>query len=152
PSLTSYAFTYQTAGLAAGVTVYRPAVGDILWDAWIATTTAFNGTTPLADISQFTGSAAPLGLWGDYASALDLSLVDTINVGGGPRGGGSTGNKNRTLTAASGGGTRPVPGIFTTTDALKLVVSQDGTQGGTAVGGTAGAATLYLLTLRPDPA
>src|SRR5512146_201439 len=51
----SFAFTFQTAGLAAGVAVYTPAIGDVIYDVGIAVTTAFDGTTPKLDIGSFSG-------------------------------------------------------------------------------------------------
>lgn len=46
-------------------------------------------------------------------------------------------------------GTRCFPCRFTTTEPLKVVVSQNGTPGGADPGSTQGAATLYLVTCTP---
>jgi hypothetical protein len=140
----AYNFAFDTANLDTGVPVYTPTVGELLMDAWISVLTAFDGTTPKADISQFTSSGE--GLWGDIGRLPDLSVGDSLHTGGGP-----TQGENLSLVAAAAftGSSSTIPAHFTTTDLLLLVVSQDGTQGGTAIGGTAGSAVLYFTICTP---
>ena len=158
-----FSFAYNTANLNTGVAFYTPAVGDILLDAWIEVDTGFNGTTPTADIGQFVASNS--GIFGINAISVLLDIAD------------STTNAPSLLTATSGvdfgsgvghggyavsgtqlefnsstpslSGFRAVPGKFTTTDALKLVVSQNGQKGGSAIGGSAGAGKVYIVTATP---
>ena len=150
-----YSFTYQTAGLTNGVAFYTPTIDDILIEAWIEVDTAFNGTTPHADISQFTGTSTPYGLWGwngVTGFGIDLAQVDTLDAGGGPLTGAnyvSGSAYNVSLADAAPGHIRKAPIRFTTADPLLLVVSTDGTKGGTAVGGTTGAGRIYIVTATP---
>jgi hypothetical protein len=151
--VTTYAFSFafDTANLDTGVTVWTPAVGELLVDAWMQVDTPFNGTTPKADISQFTGAGAPIGLFG-WLNGSGVSLVDADNIDGG--GGPLTSPNYTTRTLMMQGETavgnlRNAPARFTTTDPLLLVVSQDGTKGGTPIGGAAGAAVLYFQIVTP---
>jgi hypothetical protein len=141
----AYNFAFDTANLDTGVEVYTPTVGELLVDAWISVLTGFDGTTPRADISQFT-SASPNGLWGQTSNAVDLSSADSINHGGGP-----SNNDTQLSLSATGPGavTRAVPADFVSVDPLLLVVSQDGTRGGTPIDGAAGSAVLYFTICTP---
>lgn len=152
-----FSFTFATAGLNNGVAFYTPTVNDVLLEAWIEVDTAFDGTTPRADLSQYTGADTPYGFFG-WSSVLgpgiDLAVVDTTANGGGPlqgafpTGGGVT-IHNIALSQSYGEHQRRTPARFTTADPLLLVVSQDGTKGGAAVGGAAGAARVYVITATP---
>lgn len=139
----------DAAALANGVAVYTPKVGEVLLDAWFTVATAFNAAA-LADLSQYTGSGSPNGLWGWWA-APSLGTADTLNLGGGPPGAATPHNVSlATLAAFSwANGGRIVPAVFTTTDPLLVVVSQDSTKGGSATNATAGAAGLYIVTASP---
>lgn len=48
--LYSYFFNPNTPNIASGVPVYVPNPGEIIWDAFIIVSQAFNGTTPKADV------------------------------------------------------------------------------------------------------
>lgn len=141
-------FAYDTPGLVDGITVYAPAVGDLLIDAWIDVITAWNGTTPTADMSQFTGALAPHGLWYYSGAMPDLTVVRTVDQGGGPTihagGGGSDTN------LARGGGGDRIPSTFVTDDPLLLVVSQDGAKGGASPGASQGSAIAHVLIVTPS--
>lgn len=141
-----YSFTYATAGLSAGVAIYTPTIGDILLDAWLELDTLFDGTTPRFDMSQYTGSDAPAGLWGDLYQPIPLAAgdADTINHGGGPL----QGNTNVVALAVTPNG-RMAPARFTTADPLLIVCSQDGMRNGTAIDSAQGAARVYLVTATP---
>ena len=142
-----YSFAFDTPGINDGVAFYTPTVGDILYDVWYVVTTAFNGTTPFADVSQYTGSGAPGGLASGVATAHDLTVAASINNGGGPANATTT-DSSSYLTLRYNNGAA-LPGLFTTADPLKLVVSQDGLKGGAAVGGSAGAGKVYIVTSTP---
>jgi hypothetical protein len=140
-----FSFAYNTPGLNNGLVAYTPAVGEILLNAWIDVTTAFDGTTPKGDIGTFVG--VNYGLFSDIVAALGMNTPSGEDTGAGysfP----DSANTASLLAAALGttmaSAVRGAPGRFTATNPVKVVVSQDGTLGGTAVGGTAGAATLYL--------
>lgn len=150
--LRSFAFTYQTASLAAGVTIYTPAVGDVIYDIGIAVTTAFNGTTPKLDVGSFNGGTDGLfkNLAGNPVDGTKLYSAVTHNAGY------TSPNSALWLQAAVGSvgaaGTAAyvsTPLIVTTANALLLVASQDGTKGGTAITSTAGVGTVYVLTSTP---
>lgn len=146
-------FAWNTANLTTGVTVWTPSAADVaaralLIDAHIEVGTAFDGTTPFADISQFTGSLAPGGLWSANGSAVVLGYADDTQGGGGPLNNGDGSNK---ALAGMTTNYRPVPARFTTTDPLLLVVSQDGLKGGADPGASQGAATLFYSIAWPVP-
>lgn len=140
-------FAYDTPNLNTGVTVWTPAIGDVLLDAFFSVNTAFDGTTPMADIGQFLSA----GTTGVFASLIGTGMLpplgnaDLTTEGPSPMWGLS---QELAGSAAYAGGYSGVT-TFRTTDPLLLVVSQDGTKGGTAIGGTAGAASLYLVVATP---
>ena len=128
-TLGSYAFTYNTASLNAGVnTGITAASGKVMIFAWVTITTPWNGTTPLADFG--------------------------VGVSGGGSGvlGGIASNFPMTSSAAtpSGGATTPTlssftPAVWNTSGQIQLWVSRDATKGGTSPGASQGAATFYIL-------
>lgn len=141
-----FAFAYDTANLDTGAALYTPTVGDILLDAWIEIDTAWNGTTPLCDIGEFTSGAVsgylydtigPIGP--NQADADDgtntilqggrISLLSSADAvvnasvllkvsGAGP---------NLYVSAPNNGGLRTAPAKFMTANPVCVVVSQDGT-------------------------
>ena len=147
------AFAFNTAGLTAGVTLFTPAVGDILLDAWIEVDTAFDGTTPLADVGTFVGTNN--GLFATCAASglpVDLSVADSETGGTGYLWNAATSFANLPLGGmafGNSGSNRVAPGKFSAANPLKLVVSQTGAKGGTAIGGAAGAARVYVVTATP---
>lgn len=149
-----FPFAFDTPNINNGVAIYTPTVGDILLDAWIELDTTFDGTTPLADIGQF--SDVTFGLWGGNTVAIPLDTVPDDETGAGT-GLLTFGHRLRpTLQLSNVNGDmsldtpfRQVPAKFMSAAPLLLVVSQDGTKGGAAVGGTAGAGNVYLITATP---
>jgi len=147
-----FTILFNDAGLNAGITFYTPAVGDLLLDAWLEMDVLFDGTTPTFDFGPggtglFNATSASLGLNGGVDSGADI-------LHGGFPGNTGTGYNNSLMTAAAnfaGGlaGYYTSYGRFLTATPLKVWVSQDGTQGGAAIGGTAGAARLYIVTATP---
>ncbi len=140
---------FDTGGLVDGVVCYTPTIGDILLDAWISVTAAWDGTTPKADLSQF--SAETYGWLASIAAPVDLTIVDQDDIGTGMRGSGPTDSGIIQETIALPSSLRNVPAVFTTTDPVKVVVSQDGLKGGAATGATHGTAAVYLITATPTP-
>lgn len=138
-------FAYNTPNLNDGITLFTPAVGDVLLDAWFVVTEAFNGTTPQADIGTFDGATTGLFRLDGNGAYLDTA-------GDEPYGAGMLVVEGAYLSlSVIGVGPFHVAWQvkFTATTPLKLVASQDGSAGGTAVGGTTGAATLYVVVATP---
>ncbi len=150
-----YSFTFATPDLENGVVIYTPTVGDLLLDAWIEVTTAFDGTAPFADIGTFVG--ATKGLWGQINNdmAFDLRTQSDGTIAGAgvlilAGAFGSQGEQSLSVGGIAIANSEPlVPARFTAANPLKLVVSQTGQQGGTPIGGAAGAANVYLITATP---
>ncbi len=147
-----FAFAFNTASINSGVTIYTPTVGDILLEAWIELTTSFNGTTPKGDIGTFVGTSS--GLWKNSLFAgLPFDLTSTAAAeaaGTGVLVGQSAAFTLDPLSVAAQGDRRNyIPARFTATNPLKIVVSQDGLAGGAAVGGSAGAGNIYIVTATP---
>lgn len=147
-----FPFTYQTAGLATGVTLGTPAVGQVIYDIGICVTTAFNGTTPLLDVGTFNGGN--VGLFGELASsAIDgTKLYSAVTDNAGL----TAPNAAQWLQAAAGShgaaGTaayNSTPLLVTAANPLLLVASQNGQKGGTAITSTAGAGTVYVILGQP---
>ena len=166
-------FAFNTAGLAAGVGLYVPTVGDLLLDVWLEITTAWDGTTPLGDVGCLAGGATA-GLFKKIAGQAvpmtgadhtanqqtnllqgnnlnSLRLVEAVVQGTSEYNGlyavaGAAVNLDATAVAD---GSRLLPAKFVTTDPISVFVSQDGTAGGAAPGGTHGTAALCLVTSTP---
>ena len=141
----------MSASLRNGVAILTPAVGDILLDAWIEIDTAFDGTTPKADIGTF--FALNTGWFFNAGPKLiDLTVAD-VTLGFGYAGGGDpdyslAGLSNPTQGAGTGNG-RLVPGVFTMALPIYVVASQNAQKGGTAINSTQGSGVAHLLTLKP---
>ena len=135
------AVAFDDTGLATGIAIgYTPAIGD-LFSPVVVVTAAFDGTTPLLDIG-FTGDTNGFffAASGDK-TALDVSDLDALtafNVSG-----------SVTLDGTTPVVSTPAWAKATAADALLYWCSQDGTKGGTAIGGTAGAASLYIVAATP---
>jgi hypothetical protein len=139
--LRQFPFSFNTPGLATGADVlYVPKPGDLLLDAWVNVTAAWNGTTPKGDIAAAAGGflnflgALYSGNWIDMTKAGEPLTVNLLP----------------SLLAESGAtGIRAVPYKFAAADTIGMVVSQTGQGGGGDPGATAGAAILYLVTSTP---
>ena len=152
-----FTFHYDTPGLENGLPFFTPTIGDILLDAWFEVDVAFNGGSgALADIGTAVGSA--FGLWfGSNYGIFDITSAD----GDGARNGGGTFNTgllqnlNGNISSLAGlnavNAVRVVPGKFLTADPWKVWVSTNGQAGGGPVGGSAGTASVYIVTATPVP-
>lgn len=142
------AFAFGDAGLNAGLTVYTPAVDDILLDAWIEVGTAWDGTTPVGDFGQPVINAN--GYFGALVGGIDMTSVD-ISVAGansllvaeGPA------TNVSLVEQSSAQAQRVVPGKFRSVSPLKVWVSQTGNSGGAAPGASQGAAVAYVVVSTP---
>lgn len=163
----AYPFTYNTSGLSSGIDLYTPTPGDILLDAWIEVDTAWNGTTPLADIGFF--SVDTYGLF--YIKTYPYQLLRDMTAadGAGPDNPTSSGYlmamhsltysvyaANSLKVTPNFYGTmstlRVVPGKFTTDTPIGVIVNQTGTKGGASSGATQGEAIFYITTTTPTSA
>ncbi len=141
----------DSAALAAGMTVVTPEVGDILLDAWIDVSTAFDGTTPQGEIGTFT--LFTFGLFSGYGQGtVLLGQAASEDFGGIIAGGQPTLLAQTNANVLSQGDVTGVPARITAANPIKVVASQNGEQGGTAINSTAGAATAHVLLLRPSAA
>lgn len=147
-TLRSYSFTYQTANLATGVTIFTPTVGDVIYDIGVSVTTAFNGTTPKIDVGTFSGGNNGLFdvLAGAPVDATKVYSAVTTNAGL------TSPNSHLWLQAAVGSvgaaGTAAYnssPLIVSVANPFLVVASQSGAKGGTAITSSAGACTIHLL-------
>lgn len=155
PRVLAFPFTFDTPNLLTGATVYTPTVGDILLDAWVEIDTAWDGTTPHCDASQFAVGDAGYGWWGlIWGSGVQLDLVDDLGSISASMLSGSTTNLSsladqNIIQGVGGSFSRRVPAKFTTADPIKVCVSQDGTNTGDDPGSAQGAAVLYLVVVTP---
>ncbi len=149
-----FSFAFATPGLTAGVAFYTPTIDDLWLDWWIEVDTAFDGTTPFADVGTFLGTTQ--GTWAatdSPGSAFTLTTAGNELGGAGVFGMSGVNSPGQNAITAVGDGISNAepffPARFTAANPLKLVVSQDGLAGGAAVGGAAGAGRLYIVTATP---
>ena len=151
--IASLAFTYATADLNEGVAIFTPAVGTVITDIWVAIATAFDGTTPTADVGTFNGGDT--GVFDEVGvAAVSLANADAAvdNNAGLTNPPSATTLSASVIASASGDIAGLLAWYLTVTEdnPLLLVVSQDGTLGGDAIGGSAGAGTVYIFGAVPS--
>ena len=147
----SFAFGFGTSGLTTGVPFLQLRAGDVVYDIGFGISVAFNGTTPKADVGVFSGTTGLFDQSGvsvvDLTGA-DVALTDNAGITA------SVGNNWLQAAIGSVGAAASAaytPGVFgVSADCfLSLVVSQDGTKGGTATGASAGSGVVYVVTSTP---
>lgn len=169
----AFPFAFDTPDLLTGAALYTPTPGDILLDAWIAITEAWDGTTPLGDFGSFTNVSGFLGtvLGATGCVMMDVAYDTDADFGWLVAPGNTTLRDVGTLVSAlqvlrTQDGTNPVGMQFAasvsascgryfgklTGDPIKVCVSQDGTNTGDDPASTQGAATLFLVTATPATA
>lgn len=142
PVLHSLTVNYNDAGLAStGVTIFTPAVGDLLYDFWVQPVTVWNGTTPKGDFGTFTGGTN--GLFAEYASTtLDMTVPNP----------GSISNPDLAsptlMTWQKYGTGRPAMNVITSAP-LKFIVSSTGQKGGADPGATQGRCIVRVISITP---
>jgi hypothetical protein len=130
-----YALAYNTASLNDGVAIgYTPAIGDVFQVITI-TTTAFNGTTPLVDYG-FTGDTTGI-IFAQTGAGLDVSATALALTA------------YTVETVVDSSTSYSAWSIATAADGLLVWLSQNGQKGGTAPGGSAGAAKVFVLAGTP---
>lgn len=132
-----FPIAYNTAGILNGATLYTPASGDVVYDIWFQTDTAWNGLTPQADVGTFSGGGSGRGLAAaltNGAMAFDMTKADADFFLRDNTGIKIAFNNTRTLSGllqnfANVNAASPLgaPFIFDGTNPLKVVISQDGT-------------------------
>lgn len=149
PLYYSFAFAFDDAGLEDGLTVFTPSVGNgtvFLLDAAVIVDEGFDGTTPKLDIGTGVGSSN--GLYHRFYGVVEADRGDSEQNGAGIQLATAGAPLQLSASAAADEGRSGfLP--FTALNPLKLWVSQDGTIGGTAVGGTAGAGRLVFAIVTP---
>lgn len=129
-------FAFNTANLNTGVTLgYTPKVNDLICPM-IIVTTAFDGTTPLADVGV---AADTNGFFKNASNVVALSVkgaTTNITVPG-------------FQTLAGSAVDLPMFGLVTAATPLVVWASQTGARAGTAIGGTVGAASVYIFSVTP---
>lgn len=145
-----FPFAFDDAGLADGIALYTPTVGDVLLNAWIEIDIAWDGTTPKVDIGQ--GDAN--GMFGN-SNPQNASLAD--DTAGAGSGSNFLSNTNQAALAlwdladsAGSYNSRLVPGKFLTTNPMYVWVSQDGSRGGADPGASQGSGAVYLVVATPS--
>lgn len=143
-----FPFTFATAGLASGVTIWTPTVGDFILDIGVVITTAFDGTTPKIDVGTFNGGN--VGVFAEIGgAAVDGTKVYadvTDNAGL------AVANSHLWLSsaviAANSAGIASLPSWQLNVSAANpvlLVASQNGQKGGTAITSTHGVASVVIV-------
>jgi hypothetical protein len=156
PTWYKFDFSHDTPGLADGLDVYTPEIGDLLLDVGFVVPEVFNGTTPKADV----GGVQPYGaLFSDFTNSVDMSVAGAgwMAIAGdmeymGSPNTGTTGGRflSGVLDKYSDSLQRIVAyHRFVTTTPFKVWVTQDGWLGGAPVGGTTGEATMFFCVVRP---
>lgn len=140
-TVVKFDFSFNTPGLAQGIDIYTPEVGDVLYNLWFDVRTPFDGTTPKADAAV---AALTYGLVGSVSAAYNLA--------GSPGETNGIANDNRSGQASLiglAGTNRIAPGRFITTDPLKLFANQDGKCDGTGLplDSTVGEASIFAIVI-----
>lgn len=163
-------FSYNTANIQTGATLYVPTPGDILLDLWIEIVVAWNGTTPLGDVGAFSGGGS--ALYGLHK--MDMTAADIFSGGYGvtiganfsdvraqqtvdnariylrtQSGSNPTQLETQPSLVHAGYGSRLLPARFANNNDIKVCVSQNGTTSGADPGSSQGQAFLYLVTFTP---
>jgi hypothetical protein len=139
-------FNFNTPNLNTGISFFIGTLSDILIDVWMEVLTAFNGTTPKADCGFISGLFSNA----NYLRPLDVTGADVATVPG-VQWGVRTTFKNTGLRSQSMFQLRDAPSRFTGAIGLQVWVSQTGTSGGAAVGGTTGSLQVFIATSTPSP-
>lgn len=153
----AFPFAFNTPGLVTGVSItgWTPAVGDVILDGWPEVTTAWDGTTPFADV--FLNGADPVsgGLFsllvaGEAGYPLcDMTVANTPTSPG--CGLVASGNWRLLSGMAGTAPTFTLPGTLDSgagSGPAKLYLNTTGKPGGSDPGAAQGAAIMHLLILQ----
>jgi hypothetical protein len=148
-----YVVSFDSPGLTQGVKLGPPLPsGAVIYDVGIFTLSSWDGTTPTMDVGTFSGTT---GLFFSLAGAA-VEQGDALSGVGDNTPLQVNGDSKSWLAAAvasvaaAAGAPFNPPEIYASDVAqLLAVVSQDGTQGGTAAGSTTGTSNVYILAATP---
>lgn len=135
---------WDDANLEAGIPFYTPVVGEVLLNAVPVIRTAWNGTTPTADIGTGVSTNAGLSTITGYTISLSAAWAQDA-------GDGLLVQTNAIFVAQYGDLLSFGLGIALSTNPLKVWVTQDGLKGGADAGATQGEFDIYLVTAMPRP-
>lgn len=143
----------QSVALAAGVELFTPKVGDIILDAWVEIDTAFDGTTPKADIGTFNGGDAGLFAFAG-GTVIDLkqdwgAVTDNAGLLAASAAGSSLSGDYISVGAVGTAAVESWQIAVTAANPLLLVASQSGAKAGTAIDSTVGAGKVFVLMATP---
>lgn len=134
----SFDFAFDDPGLSDGILVpgYVPQAGDVvMMETQFLVTTAWDGTTPMADV--FFDAAAVVGYFGKAVTAWDMTATAVFEI------------DSDTAVLAQISSTYYQIIVAADGDGCYVAVSQDGHKGGDDPGATHGEATLKLGIFRP---
>lgn len=125
-----------------GVVVYEPSAGDRLLDVQVEILTPWDGTSPKGDVGMFGGEIPEKGWFGALTSGvLDMTFVAEDNYGGIAY----SDDQQTSIAEALGGlGYGLIGGRFTGDEAVRCLVSGDGSIGGAAPGASQGSAVVHV--------
>jgi len=129
-----FPFSFNTPGLLTGVTIYTPAIDDVVLNGFIIPSVYWNGTSPIGDIGTFVGNTKG---WLKLTGAGVASMEDQ-------------GFENFGAIPSGAGFGEYEQGFVCTGNPMKVVVSQNGESGGADPGSTQGEAGVYLLVSTPS--
>lgn len=135
-----FPIAFDDAGLEDGVTVFTPAAGDVLIDAWPEITEAWDGSSPQG---EFILPGSTYGLMYDVVGRnFDMALPDVAT-------GSATAPANGSYARSADETLLPMqPVHFTSTDALKFFVAVGGTPGADP-GASQGAGFVHFIISHP---
>ena len=149
PVVRAFPFSFDDAGLDAGIVVYTPTPDDLLLDGWIQIDVGWDGTTPKADFGTLDGGND--GFLVQQLNPVDVSVGTAFQTYQGMR----LNSPSQPISVVQialkqqQNGYLYYPYSVFTGAPIKVVVSQSGAAGGGDPGATQGSAVLYLVTATP---
>ncbi len=142
-------FTHSDAN-TNGVSIYTPTAGELLIDAFIIVTTAFNGTTPYADIGCFGDNSRGFFDWiGALPGGFPVDLTGVASVASATDPGDGNIRDLRLAAALGGDGSSYTPIRFTNATPVLLVINTTGFKGDPASSPSVGAGEVVLVIANP---
>ena len=149
PMVRSFPVYYNDANLYQGRTLYTPAPGEYVMNAWVQIVATWDGTTPTGDLWVEGSSNGWLRTLTGHS--WDMTQLDADNFGVGLSNQVAIGEIDLITAQIYSSGSTPfrfIPGQFYNSQPLQFVVSTDGTPT-TDPGSTQGQANIYIVTFNP---
>lgn len=149
PGIKRVPFVFNTASLAAGITLLVPTLDLYLLDAWIEIVTSWdNSSAGLADIGQpdINGGSGWFAFLSGTGSAIDMVGGSSSPIPGLAQGGPLPLSLCNVNTTDYQNGSRTVPSPITDVAPIKVWLSQSGLAGGTASTSAVGSGVACLRT------